>query len=543
MILGNPKKIDLSISSFRAIRSNNNLYIDKTKFIENFLNDSNSVQLIVRQRRLGKTLNMDTLKCFLTDKEDNRNLFEGTYIENSSVWEMLNSVPVFYFDFKNLRRESYKEQIRNQIIEQIYNYIDVDKLNGFSKFSFNNYLNDKGDNPEGLLILTKIVYSVTGKRSYILIDEYDKLLTDNYNTDSYESIKEYETSFLSAGLKGNDCLQKAIMTGVLRVSRESMLSGLNNLVTYDMFSDKTFTTDFGLTEEEIDALDKTYHFNRETVREWYNGIRVSKTSLFNIYSVLSYVQDGEFKNFWGRSGVIDIILDLMNEDRQNIIMRLLNGESVEAYLNDRISLHELTTDPDDSLFYSMLVQAGYLSLEEINTEANYGTIKIPNKELTMVWKEFILRSFVKKGIRLKTLFSNTNDIQAFNQDVEYFLSDRLSYFDIVENEGKTAEKIYHVFVLGLLSAYEDISYKKPSSNKESGDGRYDILFERKDFNIIFEFKSVADVSRLESAADEGLRQIDAKRYYADVAKDKPLIKTAIAFCGKKCSVKSSKHEW
>ena len=254
MLLGNKKNIDLGTSSFKRLRTEENLFIDKTQFIEHFLNETNSVQLIVRQRRLGKSLNLDMLKCFLTDKEDNTGLFERTRIKRSDVWSQVNSAPVFYFDFKNIKRENYIEEIWKQIVEYIYDYVDTDDLKGASKFRFDNYFNSKGSDANGLLFLTRMVYETTGKRSYILIDEYDKLLTDNYKHEDYESIKEYETSFLRAGLEGNEYLQKALLTGVMRVSRESMLSGLNNLVTYDLFSDKIYTQDFGLTEDEIDEL-------------------------------------------------------------------------------------------------------------------------------------------------------------------------------------------------------------------------------------------------------------------------------------------------
>jgi len=542
MILGNQKKIDLSTSSFEAMREENNLYIDKTIFIEHFLNESNSVQLIVRQRRLGKSLNLDMLRCFLTNKIDCRGLFEGTYIRNSEVWPQANSAPVFYFDFKNLGRETYKTEIKKQVLKHIYDSVDVSSLSGFSKFSFESYLNGDVNDATGLLVLTEIIHETTGKKSYILIDEYDKLLTDNYNNKAYESIKEYETSLLSAGLKGNLYLKKALMTGVMRVSRESMLSGLNNLYTYDLFSDDVFAADFGLTEEEIDGLQKLYGFNKDLMKKWYDGIKINKVELYNIYSVISCIRSGIYKNYWGRSGTISIILNLLNEERENIIIRLLNGETVSAYVNERISLHELAADPGDGLFYSLLVQSGYLAVEDFDVN-NGAIIKIPSKELMTVWKEFILTSFVKSEGVMRSLFANINDAAKFSEDIEYFLSDRLSYFDIAESEGKTAERIYHVFMLGLLSAYEDISYHKPLSNRESGGGRYDILFERKEFNVIFEFKSAEEASRLESAANDGLKQIDEKRYFADIRNDKPLMKTSVAFCGKRCSVKSAIHEW
>ncbi len=546
MIKGNHKKINLGTSSFEKLRSSNSLFVDKTQFIEHFLNEPNDIQLIVRQRRLGKSLNMNMLKCFLTDKENNRDLFKDLYIESSPVWEKINTAPVFHFDFKNINRNEYQEQLFLQIATHIYNTIHVDALVGIHKYKLESYMDKKGRDTTGLLLLTELVYKETGKRSYILIDEYDKLLTDNYNTELYDEIKEYETQLLSAGLKGNEYLEKALLTGVMRVSRESILSGLNNLATYDLFMDKTYTDDFGLTEMEIDSLASLCSFDKESVKDWYNGIKINDFSIYNIYSVLSYIQNGKYRNYWGRSGTVELVLNLMTESRQDAIMQLISAQPIETYLNDRISLHELIADPSDGIFYSLLVQAGYLSLESID-ENNYAMLKIPNKELMNVWKEFILSSFVKNENNVRTIFDHIEYLTVFDDDVKYFLTDRLSYFDIggiSSDRAKTSERVYHVFVLGLLSAYEDIAYKKPPiSNRESGDGRYDILFERKNYSIISEFKSVANEHELNVAAEEGLKQIDEKRYFADAPKNKPLIKTAIAFCGKQCVVKSQKHTW
>ena len=240
-----------------------------------------------------------------------------------------------------------------------------------------------------------------------------------------------------------------------------------------------------------------------------------------------------------------MIINLMDENRESALLKMLGGESVYTYINQRISLKELSQNPEDGAFYSLLIQAGYLALDKLNP-SDQGLLKIPNKELMHVWRTFILSYMVKSSTRIISLFENISNLPIYDEDVKYFLNDRLSYFDISvdADEGRTAERIYHVFMLGLLSAHEDSSYKKPPlSNRESGDGRYDILFEMKGFSIIFEFKSVGDASQMESAVGQGLSQIDEKRYYADAPKGKPLIKTAIAFCGKRCAVKSSRHEW
>ncbi|MCL1999374.1 MAG: AAA family ATPase, partial [Turicibacter sp.] len=226
MVVGNPKKIDLSTSSFERMIERGNLYVDKTRIVENFLEEASSVQLITRQRRLGKTLNMDTVRCFLMDKVDNRHLFKGLYIEDSHVWELANSSPVFYFNFKGLHVQTYKIALYSLIVEYIESYCDKENL---PKSVLDYVSSNNCEDTDGLLHLTKAVHHATGKRSYLLIDEYDKMLMDNYKIREYEEIRQYETLLFSAGFKDNPYLEKALITGVMRISRESLFSGLNNI--------------------------------------------------------------------------------------------------------------------------------------------------------------------------------------------------------------------------------------------------------------------------------------------------------------------------
>ena len=234
MTIGSIEKINLNTSSFERLITNGHFYVDKTKMIEHFLTSSCDVSLVARQRRLGKSLNMDMLRVFLTDKEDFRHLFKGLYIENSPVWEMANSAPVFCFDFKSLQSDNVKISIYGMVHDYIKQYCTVSDL----PWHIKRYMtNDDFNNASGMHYLTEAVYKTTGKRSYVLIDEYDKLLMDNFRNDSYEEIRNFLTALFSAVLKGNHYLEKAMLTGVLRISHESMFSGLNNIVTYDVFED------------------------------------------------------------------------------------------------------------------------------------------------------------------------------------------------------------------------------------------------------------------------------------------------------------------
>ena len=389
MIIGNTSKINLSTSSFERIITGGCLYVDKSRFIENFLNEASDVQLVARQRRLGKSLNMDMLRCFLTDKADCRYLFKGLYIETSPVWDMVNSAPAFYFDFKGLTAGSYKKKILKQILKHISDYINPDNLTGYMKHCYDMLLYDPDSITDGLLILTEIIYEITGKRSYLLIDEYDKLMMDNYNSDVYEEIKLFEKTLLSSGLKGNLYLEKALLTGVMRISHESMLSDLNNLVTYDVFTDYIYTDDYGVTDEEAQALSELAGFDLNTARSWYNGIKVNGRAIYNVYSLMSFIRKNSYDCYWGKSGTLEIITDLLDDERKLALAKLINGESIEVPINEKISLKRLAGEAKDNAFYSFLVQAGYLALDKPLSVNEVATLTIPNKELIIVWKNYI----------------------------------------------------------------------------------------------------------------------------------------------------------
>ena len=539
MTIGDINKIELTRSSFKDIIANNTFYVDKTRMIEKFLTSSNSVHLVARQRRLGKTLNMDTLRCFLADKEDMRHLFRGLYIEKSPVWEMANSAPVFYFDFKTLQAENYKVVIYDMICDYIDTYCEEAQM---SRAARRYVSNEDFENANGLLYLTESVFKATGKRSYVLIDEYDQLLMHNYNKESYGEIRNFITQLFSSAVKGNQYLEKALLTGVMRISHESMFSGLNNIITYDVFRDNVYTNDYGFTEEEIEEISKLADFDISELRQWYNGVRIFGTPIYNTYSVMSYLLHKSYDCYWGKSGTMDIIRNLLDDNRRAVLAKLLMGEQAEVSIVDRVSLCQLAIDADDEAYYSLLVQAGYFSLgEKVPGKFSMRYVTIPNTELMQVWREFILSNLYPSSHEIRTLFDNIGNIEVFAEDVQYFLSDRLSQHDLEakdeEEPRRRNEKLYHIFVLGLLSAYEDIRCRYPQSNKESGDGRYDILAERPNENVFFEFKACSKEDDLEKAAENALAQITAKRYGEDMDESKKLIKVGIAFHKKKVRVK------
>ena len=541
MTTGDIKKINLSTSHFERLISYGQFYVDKTRLVEHFLDTSSDVILIARQRRLGKSLNMDMLRCFLTDREDMRHLFKGLYIEKSPVWEMANSAPVFCFDFKSLDSKAYKLQVVQQVNKHIYSVTDPRQLDGYYKDRYDSMMINPDFASSALHILTEIVYETTGKRSYIFIDEFDKLLMENFKSEHYNEIRSFMTALFSDAVKGNSYLEKALLTGVLRISYESMFSGLNNIETFDVFKDETYTDDYGFTEEEVSAIGRLVDFNTDKLREWYNGVRINGKPIYNTYSVMSYMKNKEFGFYWGKSGTMDIITDLLNDNRRATIARLLSGEEVEVSMSNRVSLVDLSGNASDQAFYSFLVQGGYLALCRQSENQSTAWVSIPNVELMRVWKEFILEKLHPDTQGLRTLFDNIKNQEVFACDIQLFLQDRLSYHDLAAASGESPrqvqERVYHVFLLGLLSAYDSTNSRRPKSNRESGDGRSDIEVERPEAYVVFELKACKKEDDLEVIAEKALGQIEAKRYGSDLENSKPLVKVGIAFHGKQCCVK------
>jgi hypothetical protein len=258
--------------------------------------------------------------------------------------------------------------------------------------------------------------------------------------------------------------------------------------------------------------------------------------------MMSFLRNAEFDCYWGMSGSMNIIKDLLNDERWETITKLMRGEEVSVPMNNRISLEALMGhDSEDETFYSLLVQGGYLSIAE-RTGEDSAVVNIPNIELLRVWKSFILKGLYKSSMRVRSMFDNVSEPKLFEEDLEYFLTDRMSYHDLAGHGGESRrrahERAYHIFILGMLSAFEDMESVRPLSNRESGDGRYDIMVERADVCIIFELKACGDGESPETAAERALRQIDAKRYGAEAGIGKKLIKIGVGFLGKQCSVRA-----
>ena len=244
---------------------------------------------------------------------------------------------------------------------------------------------------------------------------------DSFDKESYTEIRSFMTSLISSAVKGNEYLEKALLTGVMRISHESMFSGLNNIVTYDVFTDDVYTSDYGFTEDEIKEISKLAEFDVSELRQWYNGVRIFGTPIYNTYSVMSFLLRKRYDCYWGKSGTMDVIRNLLEDGRHEVLAKLLTGERVRVPIADRVSLCHLAEGASDQAFYSLLVQGGYFTLtEREQRKPSEAVVAIPNTELELVWKEFILENLYPRQKYIRTLFDNINNIELFQSDIEHF---------------------------------------------------------------------------------------------------------------------------
>ena len=539
MYVGKKDNINVSSSKFANFINNGSLYVDKTMFIEHVLNASSDVLLFTRPRRTGKSLNIDTLAAFLDCKQSTSHLFKGLYIENSLVFNQINQYPVIYLNFRQLRVENCKSQLKSMLKDITSCYLNKEDIN----YKLTDYFDNKEDYDTGaLLYLTQNLHAVYGVKPYILIDEYDKILMDNVYSSEYENLRRWITEVFEAALKDNASLNKGILTGVTRISKESMFSGLNNLAVYDVFTSGDFDRDFSLTEDEAQELLTPDELGE--VRDWYNNTRVGKEKLYNIFSVMSYLHYGKLDNYWANSGTLDMLINLMNKRRANGLLEMIENQNsfIITELQPRLSLKNIASaNLADSQFYSLAIQAGYLTYDieteqtSIQQPATY-KVYMPNLELQSVWRDFILEFVVEApGADFRDIFKNIGDTEDFSIQLKDFIDHRLSYFDTDKNE---PEKIYHIFLFGMALGAKF----KCTSNKESGFGRYDLLIEGDIFNAVLEFKKSANIKGLEKKAEEALKQIDKQKYYTVIKNSKPIYKIGIACYKTECIVKTVLHE-
>jgi len=522
------KAIPVGIENFEDIIKDNYYYVDKSMLIEDILVNRAAVTLFTRPRRFGKTLNMSMIKYFfdVRNKDENRKLFEGLKIFGSEYMREQGKYPVIFVSLKDLRADTWEDTFENlkSFISDLYaEFEDMREImNKRDKIKFDKifYEEEKGDYETSLKLLSNYIYKYYGKKVIILIDEYDAPIINAFDKGYYNEAINFFQVFYSSALKTNDSLKYGILTGITRIIKEGIFSGLNNLKV-DTILNKKYSEYFGLLESEVikmlDYFEMKYKI--EEVKEWYNGYIFGDKRVYNPWSIINYVDNGEIKAYWANvSGntLLENMLDQAGEDVYTDLKRFTDGESIEKYISDGTTIKSLLSNDDE--IWQLFLYSGYLTkakeqieIDETLEYTNIYNLKIPNKEIRKYFGNMFLNRFfgteLKTSILIKALESG--DIKKFEKTLGEIMINMLSHFDL----NSEMEKIYQVFMIGLvgflMGKYEIIS------NNESGYGRYDLAMipiKSNEKAYLMEFKISKTEKGMTLKAEEALKQIDEKKY-------------------------------
>ena len=544
------KAVPVGIEDFERIINEDYYYVDKTMLIEELLINRAPVTLFTRPRRFGKTLNMSMIKSFfdIKNKEENKKLFENLKISNSEYMSEQGKYPVIFISLKDLKGNSWKENfiLIKKYIKNIYMefYNLKDKLNPIFKNDFEKIVMEKEDADwlYALKNLSNYLYEYYGEKAIILIDEYDAPIINAFDKGYYNEAVNFFQTFYSSALKTNNSLKYGILTGITRIIKEGIFSGLNNLKV-DTILNKKYSEYFGLLESEvIEMLDYFgMKYKIEEVKEWYNGYIFGESEVYNPWSIVNYIDNREIKAYWANVSGNTLLENMLNHAGESVyedLKRFTDGESIEKYISDGTTIKSLLSNDDE--IWQLLLYSGYLTKDEKQekeSDSNVYNLKIPNKEIRKYFGNMFLNRFfgteVKTNILMKAL--EGGDIKKFEKTLGEIMINMLSHFDL----DKEMEKIYQVFMIGLvgflMGKYEIIS------NDESGYGRYDLAMipiKSNEKAYLMEFKISKTKKGMEESAEKALKQIDEKKYDTKLKARgiKNILKIGIAFYGKEVKV-------
>lgn len=557
------KTLPVGISDYVRAQSEY-YYVDKTLLIKEFLDRKPLVSLFTRPRRFGKTLNMDMLRVFFENSSEDTSI----YFRDKEIWKCgeeytkyQGKYPVIFLTFKDVKYDSWEvtmDKISGILQAEFGRHMELmesEKTAGYEKKYFARIIDKRAteaDLASALENLSKMLYEHYGKAPIIIIDEYDTPIQEGYAKDFYDEIVGFMRNFFSGAFKDNRNLSYGFLTGVLRIAQESIFSGLNNL-TVNSVMDKDYDRFFGFTYPEVRRMMEYYGVvNKETeLREWYDGYLFGNEEIYNPWSVINYISKGCVPQaYWvntGRNEVLEDVLKMATDDIIEKLYALLQGERVVVRIDQNVVYRSLSKDPAG--IYSLLAVAGYLKTprKELQADGTYlCEVSIPNKEIAAVYKSEIRSHLLQIGAITRTTADKiaesiyANDLKKLQQAITEYMDKSVSFYDA------GAEGFYHGLVLGLV-ALMDNQYKI-KSNRESGDGRYDISLiprDRMHPGIIMELKyeSGLTAEKLDALSAEALDQINEKRYDAEMRGDgvKNILKLGIAFSGKKVKIRTEEH--
>lgn len=556
------KPIPIGIEDFRRLVDNGYFFVDKTLLIKELIDSGNAVTLFTRPRRFGKTLNMSMLRRYFekTD-EDNSYLFDGLKISGAGekYKKYMGQYPVISVSLKSMKQPTYEaafERFRSLIAREFerHDYIlSSDRLKPLQKKQFSEIYNGTANDSmyeESLKLLSDCLGEVYGKNVIILIDEYDVPLENAYFNGFYDKMVNLIRSVFESALKTNDSLEFAVLTGCLRISKESIFTGLNNPKVYSV-SDAAFSQYFGFTEQEVREFVEYYNISErfEEIKTWYDGYRFGKTEIYNPWSLLNFIDDTMADDscipdaYWVNTSSNSIIHELIVKSDRRIrddIETLIRGDSIDKPLHKDITYVNMNVKSD--YIWSFLLHTGYLKSIKIYKKGiqTYFTAVIPNLEITAIY-ESTFRQWFDESIRAadKSVFFNAvidGNAEIFELEVKKWLLKSISYHDGYEN-------FYHGFLAGLLEYSDDYEVL---SNRENGTGRSDIIVKNVLTHkkaVIIEAKSVRvkKGETLESQCDEALKQIEVRQYEFNLKNEgyTEIIKYGISFLEKNCKVKKA----
>lgn len=540
------KLLPTGIENFKTMIDKSAYYVDKTNFIEDVL--SEQVVSYTRPRRFGKTLNMSMLYYFFSIKEKgNSYLFDGLNIsKNKDVLKVQNKYPTIFISLKEMKSLTFDAQISSfsnviyELLEKNLEILSSDQLSDTTKDILNK-LHNRSSSAEDLKIslrvITNALYTYYQQKVIVLIDEYDVPLQAAYQNNYYEEMVEFLRSVFSSALKTNDALEKGVMTGCLRISKESIFTGLNNFTAYSVLNNIS-SESFGFTELEVKQLLKAYNLSEkmDEVKEWYDGYQFGNKEIYNPWSTLMYVknitQDVSFKpiSFWANTSGNDLIVKYIQNGDKKLRKEfdvLMSGQSLIKYIKPELTYREMDNINN---IYSFLLLTGYLKVIKDRGENQYELV-IPNKEVYEIYKQSFMSYFEDYTTSRKCeLYQELVDGDA--KKVNLLLNDILlrsiSYFD-------NQESFYHGFLVGLLNDYEVVS------NRESGNGRFDVCVLPENILgtvVLIECKHSISEDDLIDDAKEGARQIVEQKYLEEhkFKKYENAIGYGISFYKKQCYV-------
>jgi len=551
------KKIPIGVSDFKTIITENGYYVDKSMFISDVVDNLCTVLLFARPRRFGKTLNLSMLSYFYDNMENNTHLFTNLKItEETEIMQKQGKHPVIYLTFKDVKFLTWKDCSRymqetvSRLIDSFNYLLDSNAISSKVKSFFQRIIDnsaDKIDYANALKTLSEALFQHHKAKPVILIDEYDTPIHEGYFNGYYNEIIEFMRVFLSSALKDDKYLEKAVLTGILRVSRESMFSGLNNLkvcsISVPYAGDK-----FGFTEDEVKELLAYYDdvFNLTEIKFWYDGYNFGGEDIYNPWSILNCIDTKKIDLYWVNSSGNDLVKELCLKVDKNVrqdIEVLTQGGYVQKTINDNIVFADLGKDP--SALWSFLLHCGYLRYDNMFMDSKDKFIKadlsIPNSEISSIFIHSIVKNwfeFPQKTPDLMAFINNLiiGDVEVFRQEFIQFCHGSLSYFDVGGDEPESA---YHMLVLGMISCLQGRYHIV--SNRETGLGRSDVMIiplenPKASRGVIIEFKKVDKTKNetLDKAIEKAKRQIEDKKYIWELQahRCKEIVCIAVAFDGK-----------